>query len=291
MLTLNPSAAIPTNDQQSWSESAYDWLLRSQQQQAHVAVPHDPSSAAWAFTRPSERNGTGIAFVDAPLKNMQTNDALPVVEIRGSHRTGKTWTLITLAARFVTETRSSRFPSEPDTAIEELPQVVILDSNQDALAPGLFYAVRSALLRQSPDALPPDALEREISSCLSRIHLVFSEDMAGWVPTLESLRYRLASLSTDHPTLVLWDGFLSGAGETAGRMETIRQLNRLLRDCTILLVTTTFSTRKFAEWDKHVTHRITLERLNPIPEGGHDYVATFHDTRIPFTITPGGVLC
>jgi ABC-type ATPase with predicted acetyltransferase domain len=281
------AAAIAPKDQHSWSESAYEWLLRSQQIQARSSVPHDPSSAAWSFARPSERNGTGIAFVDAALTK-HGGSALPVVEIRGSHRTGKTCTLVTLAARFVTETRPSRYRSEQDIDIEKLPQVVILDSNQDAVASRLLCAVRSVLFRQSPE---DHGLEQEMTSCMSRIHYVFSEDMAGWVPTLESLRSRLASASSDHPTLLLWDGFLSDVGEPSERVEVIRQLTRLMRDCTALLVTTTLPTRRFATWDKHVSQRITLEQVNPISEGGHDFCATVQNNQIPYTISSGGILC
>lgn len=286
---LNPPAAavLAPKNHQTWSETAYDWMLRSQQMQAHYSMPYDPSTAAWSFIRPSERNGTGIAFVDAALAK-HNGSTLPVVELRGSHRTGKTWTLITLAARFVVETRLSRFRSDENIDIEELPQVVILDCNQDAMASRLLRAVRSVLLRQLPE---DDGLENEIISCMSRIHYIFSEDMAGWVPTLESLRSGLSSVSSDHPTLILWDGFLSDTGEAAERMEVIRQLTRLMRDCTILLVTTALPTRRFAVWDKHVTQRITLEQMNPIPEGGHDFVATVQNNRIPYTITSGGILC
>jgi hypothetical protein len=193
-----------------------------------------------------------------------------------------------LAARYAAETRPSRFRSKKDTAIEELPQVVILDSNHDAIASRLLCAVRSVLLRHSPE---DHGLQQEIASCMSRINYVFSEDKAGWVPILESLRSRLVSASSDHPTLLLWDGFLSDVGEPAVGMEVIRQLTRLMRDCTVLLVTATLPTRRFPAWDRHVTQRVTLEQVNPIPEGGHDCCATVHNSKIPYTISSGGILC
>lgn len=279
------------NTRKSWSESALDWLIRSQQIQARSSVPVDPSSAAWAFVRPSEKNGTGTAFVDAALtKNV--HGSIPIVEIRGGHRTGKTATLITLAARFVAETRPSRFRSEGETReTGELPQVVIFDSNVDMMASRLLCAVRSALLRQSPDALSEDILEKETILCMSRIHIVSSEDMSGWVPALESLRSRLSLVASDHPTLVLWDGFMGGPSEVAERMEAIRQLTRLARDCTMLLITTTLPSRKFALWDKHVTQRITLEQASGVTEGVHAFVATVQNSRVQYSITAGGVLC
>jgi len=292
MATLNHPGDVSvthTKERKSWSESAYEWLVRAQQIQARSSVPINPSSAAWAFVRPSERNGTGTAFVDAALTK-RVNDSLPVVEIRGGHRTGKTATLIGLAARFVAETRPSRFRQEEDAEKEELPQVVILDCNQNMVAPRLLCAVRSALLRQAP-ALSEDGLENETILCMSRIHVVSSEDMGGWVPALESLRSRLSPISSDHPTLVLWDGFMDGTSEVAERMEVIRQLTRLTKDCTVLLITTTLPTRKFALWDKHVTQRITLEQMSVLPEGGHAFVASVQNTRMPYSITAGGVLC
>lgn len=295
MAALHPQTAVPDanfRNQQSklWTESAYDWLVRSQQIQARSLEPVDPSSAAWAFVRPSPKTGTGTAFVDAALTK-HVNSSLPIVELRGSHRTGKTATLITLAARFVTDTRPSRFQeAEQDAEKEELLQVVVFDSNLDVMASRLLCAVRSALLRQSPDALSEDGLEQETIKCMSRIHVVRSEDMVGWVPALESLRFRLSPVASQHPTLLLWDDFLSGPSETTERMEVIRHLARLTKDCAVLLITTTMSTRKFSLWDKHVTQRITLEETDG---GGHAFVASVQssNTRVPYSITAAGVLC
>lgn len=274
---------------QSWSESALDWLVRSQQIQARSSKPVDPSSAAWAFVRPSEKNGTGTAFVDAALTK-HINGSIPIVEIRGGHRTGKTATLITLAAKFVAETRPSRFNEKEADTRQELPQVVIFDSNLDMTPSRLLCSVRSALLRQSSGGttLSEDALERETILCMSRIHVICSEDMSGWVPALESLRLRLSLVPSDHPTLLLWDDFMCSNSEVTERMEVIRQLTRLTRECTLLLITTKLPTRKFTLWDKNVTQRITLEQVNT---GEHAFVATVQNTRTPYSITAGGVLC
>jgi hypothetical protein len=249
----------------------------------------DPSSAAWAFVRSSAKTGTGTAFIDAALSKNQIS-SLPIIELRGRHRTGKTATLITLAARFVADTRPSRFQrAQEDEEQKELPQAVILDSNLDFVAPRLLCAVRSALLRQSPDVLSDDGLEQETIKCMSRIHIISSEDTMAWVPALESLRFRLSRVASHHPTLFLWDDFLSGPSETTERTEVIRHLNRLTRDCTLLLITTTmWPTRKFSLWDKHVSQRITLEETNG---DGHPYVASIQNIRIPYSITAAGVLC
>mmetsp|Transcript_8199 Transcript_8199/g.14845 ORF Transcript_8199/g.14845 Transcript_8199/m.14845 type:complete len:283 (-) Transcript_8199:133-981(-) len=272
-----------------WTESAYDWLVRSQKIQVRSSVPVDPSSAAWAFVRSSAKTGTGTAFIDAALSKNQIS-SLPIIELRGRHRTGKTATLITLAARFVADTRPSRFRrAQEDEEQKELPQAVILDSNLDFVAPRLLCAVRSALLRQSPDVLSEDGLEQETIKCMSRIHIICSGDTMAWVPALESLRFRLSRVASHHPTLFLWDDFLSGPSETTERTEVIRHLNRLTRDCTVLVITTTmWPTRKFSPWDKHVSQRITLEETNG---DGHPYVASIENIRIPYSITAAGVLC
>lgn len=228
---------------------------------------------------------------------MKHSGDIPILEVRGGHRTGKTATLLTLAARFVVDTRPSRFAAQEQNISEqqqeekELPQVVIFDSNLDITPSHLLCHVRTALLRQSSldSTLSEDTLEQETILCMNRIHIVSSEDMGGWVPALESLRARLAPRATNHPTLLLWDNFMCNNSEVTERMEVIRQLNRLLRDCTILLITTTMPTRKGGLWDKYVTQRILLEHVGE--HGHHKFCATVQNTKTPYSITAGGVLC
>jgi hypothetical protein len=291
------AGGMPSVQIKTWSESAYEWLLRSQQQQAQAAFPHDPSSAAWSFVRPGQ--GTGVSFIDAVLKK----HSMPVIELQGDHRTGKSWTLLTLAARFVVSTRASGFPRSDDTnatpttaddSLHSLPQVVLLDSHQDVLGSKILASVRTALLR-TPEDMPEETLQKEIAACLGRIHVVMAEDVVGWVATLEALRCKLSKVS-EHPTLILWDGFLSDIrnDNNAGRTEITRQVTRLLKDCKVLLITTS-TTRKYGPWDnKLVAQRIRLERLDSsgaAPQGQHDFVATFQDVRIPFSIARGSILC
>jgi hypothetical protein len=168
----------------SRSENALSWFLRSRQQRkqerqlVQTAKPTDPASAAWAFFR----CGTGIPFVDESLRlcqhyqnhnyhyqqqqhhQQQFAHRLPVLEIRDDKgKTGKTRTLLSLAARFVVSTRPSLFSNNAtnkDTTTSSTgtteqavsppppPQVIVLDSTLDMTPLKLAYAVSSQLLRQ-----------------------------------------------------------------------------------------------------------------------------------------------
>jgi len=266
--------------QTSWTENAYEWLQRSRRKLAIAEIPRDPSSAAWAFMR---KDGTGIAFVDAALRRQ--TDQLPVIDVRGD--IGKTWTILSLASRFVFATRPSQFQKTLDDTIP-LPQVIILDSTYDVTAPKLAYTIRSNLLRKM-ESSDEQAFQEDMESCLRRIHVASADDTGGWVPILESIRCKLAPFSSEHPTLVLWDGFLSDSHDEASRMEVIRQLDRLVQDCSIMLLTTSSGNRK-QEWDKFVTHRIKLERNQSASTDGHEFLATVHGSRIPFSLSLAGVL-
>lgn len=228
----------------SRSETALAWYRRCQQKRIQErrlvdAPPTDPASAAWAFFRSS----TGIPFVDESLRrccHRQTTNRLPALEIRddGTHTyngtssggssggTGKTRTLLSLAARFVVSTRPSLFTASQEKAhstIEHnenvpqptitttttttettpqseppLPRVILLDSTMDVTPLKLAYAVSSLLLREQQcdehTASSSAALEQDIQDCLSRIHIAHtdsSSDISGWVPVLESLRCEL----------------------------------------------------------------------------------------------------
>jgi len=252
--------------------------------------------------------GTGISFVDAALRR-QLPDTLPIVEIRGDY--GKTWTLVSLAARFVAATRPSQFPATTMAAPDEniaVPQVIVIDSTWDITPAKLAYTVRSTLLRQMASSLSTTADEeslllRDMQDCLSRIHVATASHTSEWVPILELIRQELAPTASDHPTLVLWDGFLLDGGSNnninnsnnslnheAGRMEIIRQLARLVEECSVVLVTTTSSNRKSFEWEKYITHRIKLQRNISARNEGHEYIATVQGAQIPFSITLSGIL-
>ena len=107
----------------SWTESAYEWQQRSRRKRALDEIPHDPSSAAWAFVRPCSSSATttvaagttGVSFLDATLRRRTPVDNLPVIDLRGDG-CGKTWTIMTLASHFAVETRPSQFPSSSVTS-------------------------------------------------------------------------------------------------------------------------------------------------------------------------------
>jgi hypothetical protein len=271
-------------------ETALDWFKRCQRQREAAQTPHDPSSAAWTFIR----SGTsGIAPVDAAWKNAANNSttttdsSLPVVAMDGP--VGKTWTLISLAARFVVATRPSRFEtttstdSSNDTTSSSstcsLPQVVMLDSTYNITASKVAYVVRSTLLRQP--GIQEASIPQDLECCLSRIHIATVDDLAGWVPVLEAMKYALQQQQAQqHPTLVLWDGYLSESNDESQQKEVERQLTRLLA-CKVALVVARNQYKKL-EWE---TQRIRLERHK-----GKDCVATVNGTRIPFSLSLGGIL-
>jgi hypothetical protein len=171
------------------TETALDWFQRSQRKRATAETPTDPSSAAWAFLRGS----SGIAPVDAAWRTPSAHSSLPVVTLEGS--VGKTWTLLSLAARFVVATRKTRFasneasreeatPSSTPSNLQSQPYVILLDSKFDMTIPKLAYIVRSTLLREP--GITEHTLEMEIEGCLSRIHLATVDEMNdAWVPILE----------------------------------------------------------------------------------------------------------
>jgi len=305
--------------------------------------------------------GTGISFVDValqqrrrrsirqsaaasaatgdrlqhqlPVVDIRPRDALPSSYSRGhEQQCGKTWAVVTLAARFAVATRPSQFPDSGNKsaqafgdcgndpppspqAASELPQVIILDSSYGVTKNKLVYAVRSALLRQQPwtgdgannNPNDPDAVavafERDMTSCLGRIHLATAGDATEWIPILESVRCKLRSV-TDHPTLILWDGLLTEPLlDEAQRNEIIRQVSRLLDECTVMFVATTTSgnyQNRYYEWDKFVTHRIRLDRETAPADAlllrennggtGTEYTATVYGSHFPFNVSLAGVL-
>jgi hypothetical protein len=262
----------------SWTETAYDWIQRSKRTRALEEIPKDPSAAAWSFLR----GNTGISFLDAALRR-QLPDRCPVMDLRGD---GKTWTIVSLAARFVAATRISQFATTQHNNDDPQPQVILLDSTLDVTVEKLAYCVRGTLLRQLESESVCDLFEEDMNDCLSRIHIATHTN--DWVPLLETIRQQLAPFSSDHPTLILWDGFLQWDDDSeASRMEIIRQMARLIDECSVVVVLTTMSHRTF-DWDRFVTHRIRLQKNEST--SGHEYVATVQGAQIPFSITLSGIL-
>jgi hypothetical protein len=171
------------------TETALDWFNRSQRKRAAAETPTDPSSAAWAFLRGT----SGITPLDTVWRTPSANSSLPVVVLEG--QIGKTWTLLSLAARFVVATRNSSFASSdeessPPSSLysnnsdNQQPQAILLDSNFDMTLPKLAYIVRSTLLRESQ--VNEHNLDQELEECLSRIHFATVDEINdAWVPILE----------------------------------------------------------------------------------------------------------
>ena len=289
----SPAAVAPLK---SRSESALAWFQRCQQKRARErripdVPPETPAAAAWAFFRASVHGGSGIPFVDESLRRSSHNKhyygpqnqyqyPLPALEIRDDRgSTGKTRTIVSLAARFVVATRPSLFVSSasPSNYTENqeservataapssrLPRVILLDSTLDVTSLHLANTVSSLLIRQQHDpSHNVAALEDDIASSLRRIHVAHVDDPREWVAVLESIRCQLLQEAAtrhhhhpttamlppngpnedeqDFPTLLLWDGFLSEPGTTVGiQKEIARQLALLLKDCHVGLMYTT----------------------------------------------------
>jgi len=233
------------------SETALDWwqrasLHRRRRRRRHHPPPVVPATDPTSAARNLWQGTSGIAYMDAawrPTAWSSCDLPPPVVVLEGN--VGKTWTLRSLAARFVVATRPSRFavgePTGNTTTTTTLPQVLILDSNHDfapAQTPALAKVVRSTLLRQpsslsssSSSATAGSDLESEWQECLERIHIVSpgTTTEEDWMATLEVLRQhcRAAAETTTHSNtnddddddephhshaskdsalLVLWDG-------------------------------------------------------------------------------------
>ena len=251
-----------------------------------------------------------MAFVDEALRHRSPKQdqqdgrrqRFPVLDIRGDAGCGKTWTVITLAARFVAATVPSHFkqPKDHNRSVVVAPRVVVLDSMYDITATKLAYAVRSALLLKPDGPSDEEQLQRDAECCCRRIHVATASRTTDWVAALESIRNELvqaaASLPPDQqlpPTLLLWDGFLDEPTNEAERTEVMRQLARILHDCPVMFVSTASPSARRYEWEKHVTHRVRLRRdqqASSVASSQQRFVATVLGNRIPYSVSLAGIL-
>jgi hypothetical protein len=242
-------------------ETALEWfdrceLLRRQERQIPDEPPASPKAAAWAFFRGSTsiHGGTGNPFVDEALQRQLQWKQLPLLEIkdrRGSSRTGKTHSLVSLAAKFVVSTRASLFPhaaasNAPRMLAQavhkpQLPQVIMLDSQLDITFLRLAHAVSSQLMlhpalpSEDPGASTNDndnamatttinhqliETERDMEDCLSRIHIARVDDDREWIPILEALRHELGK-PNDHNGNISWDILVGGDEEREDDFPTL----------------------------------------------------------------------
>lgn len=268
-----------------------EWYQRCQQRQSDKdkapqdgerdgearSDPDNNASTAWSFIR---RGQTGLSFLDMALlqQNSSPADAItttPVLDIRGASYTGKTWLLITLAARFVVATRRDR--------------VYFLDSSWDATPQKIAYVVRSTLLRQG---IVGDTTTTTLRDCLSRIHMISTTVLGEWMASLELLRQTVCRQQTP-TTLVLWDDCpLLHQNDHPQRTDVLRQWVRLIEQSSLAaVVTTSSSQRTVFDYDKIATHRVLLERQQQ--GGGGGYMATVFPggtTPMPYTVSLSGIL-
>lgn len=275
------------------SETALDWFQRSTKRR-RKRPPTNPAEAATRFLQGT----SGISYVDAVWKQQDEENWMErklrncILLLEGN--AGKTWTLRSLAARFVVTTRPSRFKGNPGA----LPYVVVLDSLFDWVGSThtslISNVVRSTLMRQQTEPLEEDVL----LEALNRIHIASADDALDWVAILEVLRYQFLK-NEDTPILLIWDGFLEEPGSSSTvSNETVRQLARLLEDCshvTLVLAMNASSN----QWMSALTssndipvRRISLERRNgkdclaTVPAHGHLPSQSF-----PFSLSLSGILC
>jgi hypothetical protein len=336
----HPNNTEPYDSYETWTETAYDWMKRWQHHASLSWIPHDPSSAAWSFVlvRPGSNHhhhhhhgttdgcGTSIPFIDAVLRQIPPRrlirggttpiNTLPVIRLDGEY--GKTWTLLTLAARFVVKTRPSKFPKldhqhqQHHPQQHPLPSVIVLDSKHDMTMEKLRVVVRSTLLRDMSTSKEHETkltqmLEHDMEDCFRRIHIAtISDDGAGWIPILECIRYQLLPIASIHPTLLLWDGYLC---ESYGKkkndsikFDIVRQIELLLRECNVMMVLTSslssssssFLYRK-REWERFVTDRIRLDvkQSSPIHSDDHlelEAIVNNNGIKLPCSISSTGIL-
>jgi hypothetical protein len=172
------------DDQPIWTETAWDWLCRSQSSKSIVPAV-DPITAAQRFCQ----GDTGIPFLDYVLQQSQTRMShdnisiqkqtmsmnsrrrrrrngdgfkiftTPLIELWESNVGNSnltvsscstiTATLVSLIARYVESTRISKFSKEKSTTIvsnpKRIPQVVILDPWHEISISKVVVAIRNIL--------------------------------------------------------------------------------------------------------------------------------------------------
>jgi hypothetical protein len=233
-----PLVCVNHVEEPYWIETAWNWFQRSQK--SKIIIPKDPTTAAQAFMK--GHVSTGIPFIDRALQTSTNTSQAPFLELLGPvyNHTNKTnknktttmtidtstcscspasWTLISLAARFVVATRPSKYQTWTTThtvtwnVVEEdggdddhdddeyhhqqprrqqqqsslplAPNVILIDSFHSIDIHDLVSAVRGLLLL---DSVEDESLDMELEDCLARIHILFLSDTIPIVAGLEALR-------------------------------------------------------------------------------------------------------
>jgi hypothetical protein len=288
------------------TETAYAWWQRARAQQPMLAPTH-PAAAARAFGQQLASGGWGgdRPTTTSSRRRRRRATGQPLVQVTGPV-VATTATLVTLAVRYVVQTRPSLFDGQRSTTTGStnaamLPQVFLMDASWEISMPQIRRILRATLLRDY-DAVavdgvaspPPPAaddhdvrLARDTECCLSRIHMAHADAVDTLPLVASSLATHVATHSRSHPTLVLWNTTAHeddyDPQEPAARREVQRQFLRLADQYEFLLVVAvaTFwgpstwpppqATRPKGVWDDRVTQRI---RLAAAPPGAaHAYTA------------------
>jgi hypothetical protein len=303
-------------------ESARSWLDRSRHFVAKAIEELDgsPRSVAHAFLcrrrlTSTTRSGTGVAFVDCMLSIKNEHRSNVIFEIAGRPETGKTWTLLVLAASYLvqTATRPNRNGGENS---DVWPPVIILDAECGMHMPHLINALQSAILvvQRLPSSEDhghvQSAIQQEIAFHLGRVHWVPLTTKEEIPLLFEVMRPALLSKSAfDAPPMIIIDAINSFESSdkiqpdlgVPSTHEVMRQLDRLLQACqqdiiifASRIITSNASSTTTDLWKRRfVTQTVTLERHNDTTSQ-NEFVAIFPSTAkhspLPFRIEFGRIV-
>jgi hypothetical protein len=227
---------------QPTTETLYDLLERSNQKSrvrnnatAHPnQATNNPTNAVWDFrasngTNPTAECTTGVSFIDTAL-SLHDDESKPIViDISGDRGTGKTATIVTLAARFLFMTRhykpsndtTDKKANDPmmsqqrneESSFREwneksmsLPQVILFDDYRNVTSCARrVYDVLGSMIRSEKFEMNQEKenrvitvddngslLHNEVTECLQRLHVARVEDFPQWVLLLETLRHEMS---------------------------------------------------------------------------------------------------
>eukprot|EP01083_Nonionella_stella_P095136 267031_1 len=305
--------------------------------------------------------GTGIKFLDK-LQFSSTNKDNVALEIIGPSGTAKTKVLMALASNYMAATCTGCLGPIPNPIgmRKQMPLVVIFDPEHAVDSDDLIGLVRASVLRRwnttntfrqslirekraqavreiethsnGPNSKERNQmndyklLEEDITSALSRVHIVRPKDFSnGSVAALESLCRVLDDQSGkgSTPIMLLLDSAMSAFSQTSrfqeslpngsglsGRSDFIRQIKRLQSRHQVFMVSSRTIRQDAANpfrsgidgWDKMTTHQISLAKSLPgSPEeiNGYSFVALLKDGQsgpkeeeiTPFSFTKNGISC
>jgi hypothetical protein len=212
---------------------------------AHKDRPNATTNGPQEFCSSNQTFGTtGISFIDAALslcdddaimqsststKGVNRQKSKPmVIDIIGDTGTGKTATIVTLAARYLFATRRCQLPNDTvtndaatkrqqienssiqmDDESMSQPQVILFDINRNVTnCAKRVYDILASMLREEHLEMNQDKenhgssvhddngmlLHTEVMECLQRLHVARVDDFPQWVLLLETLRQEMTCL-------------------------------------------------------------------------------------------------